>query len=127
MRVDVDVHRHGPIFNGTAPAIVDAGTREAVRDVADFAYNQIHARLPQVLKNPTGYYQSRIRVVGFGTLAQVDDGDVIYGPWLEGVGSRNFPKTRFKGYATFRIVGQLVEQRAEEVADDAIDEAARRL
>jgi hypothetical protein len=32
----------------------------------------------------------------------VNDRGIVYGPWLEGVGSRNFPKTRFKGYASFR-------------------------
>jgi hypothetical protein len=30
----------------------------------------------------------------------------VYGPWLEGVGSRNFPVTRFRGYHAFRVAAQ---------------------
>jgi len=32
---------------------------------------------------------------------KISDNGVIYGPWLEGVGSRN-ATTRFKGYANYR-------------------------
>uniref|UniRef100_UPI00366DD9F3 hypothetical protein n=1 Tax=Paenibacillus chitinolyticus TaxID=79263 RepID=UPI00366DD9F3 len=28
----------------------------------------------------------------------VTDGGVVYGPWLAGVGSRNYPVTKFQGY-----------------------------
>jgi hypothetical protein len=28
----------------------------------------------------------------------ISDSRVVYGPWLAGVGSRNFPVTKFKGY-----------------------------
>jgi len=42
--------------------------------------------------------------------------DVIYHWWLEGVGSRNFPVTRFKGYGTFRITAEALRRRASEVS-----------
>jgi hypothetical protein len=36
----------------------------------------------------------------------------VYGPWLEGVGSRN-NTTRFKGYHAFRNAAQALQQRFE--------------
>ncbi len=45
----------------------------------------------------------------------VDDGNMIYGPWLAGTGSRN-KRSRFKGYAHWRRARQLLERRVPEVA-----------
>jgi hypothetical protein len=45
----------------------------------------------QVLQHPTGYYQSKITVERAGTGYRVTDQGVVYGPWLEGTGSRNAP------------------------------------
>lgn len=36
------------------------------------------------------------------------DNNAVYGPWLEGTGSRN-ETSQFKGYATFRKVGDWIE------------------
>jgi hypothetical protein len=48
------------------------------------------------------------------------DGDVVYGPWLEGVGSRNSPVTRFAGYHTFRKAGQKLNGEAGVIANVVI-------
>jgi hypothetical protein len=45
----------------------------------------------------------------------ITDTPVVYGPWLEGVGSRNFPATRFRGYHTFRKITRRLDVLAEEV------------
>jgi hypothetical protein len=71
----------------------------------------VRSRLGEVLQNPTGYYESRITSEVSALGARVTDGGVIYGPWLEGVGSRN-QTTRFKGYATFRKTRQELEYKA---------------
>ncbi|MGV9803926.1 hypothetical protein ACWDTP_38425, partial [Mycobacterium sp. NPDC003449] len=47
---------------------------------------------------------------------EVNDGGVVYGPWLEGTGSRNAPVTRFRGYATFRRVKAMIDRRAPGIA-----------
>jgi hypothetical protein len=44
---------------------------------------------------------------------------VIYGPWLEGVGSRN-RTTRFKGYFTFRRTAQQLKSRSTAVANGVL-------
>lgn len=87
------------------------------RAVAEYTLGLVQAHLVGVLKNPTGYYQSQVRIRYRGGDPEVSDGGVIYGPWLEGVGSRNSPVTRFRGYSTFRRVGQLVDRQAGRIAD----------
>ena len=37
--------------------------------------------------------------------ARIDDGGVVYGPWLEGTSTRN-ATTRFRGYGSFRRTAQ---------------------
>lgn len=77
----------------------------------------VQQRLRQVLRHPTGYYQSRISVDRTsGGRYQVHDGGVIYGPWLEGTGSRNSPVTRFPGYFTFRRTKALLDRQAQGIA-----------
>ena len=50
---------------------------------------------------------------------------VIYGPWLEGTGSRNYPVTRFKGYRNWRRVTQMLEKAAKPIAEKSIREHLR--
>jgi hypothetical protein len=56
----------------------------------------------------------------------VTDSGVIYGPWLEGTGSRN-RTTRFKGYATFRKAAQELDRRAFRIAAAMLDRYVRRM
>lgn len=65
---------------------------------------------------PTGRWARSIQITAaVGGLAQVSDSGLVYGPWLEGVGSRNYPVTRFKGYSTFRKVRQQIERKAPDM------------
>ena len=105
----------GPIVDGRA---VKQSTRARVaiqNDVAEAVENEIHDLLTASLKNPTGYYESRIVTNRAKTSNQVTDSGVVYGPWLEGTSSRN-QTSRFKGYATFRRATQRVEGRAGQIA-----------
>src|SRR3954447_912367 len=114
----------GPLFYGITETAVEIGVHEAKHKVAEEAVNMIHHRLGEVLQHPTGYYESRI-VTNRGIVEdRVTDSGVVYGPWLEGVSSRN-SATRFKGYATFRKVSQALEIKAEVIAEVAITEALR--
>lgn len=117
MEIDARMIRRGPMLNGRAAVAMHTYADEISYKVAAFAEDQVRARLPQVLQNPTGYYQSRISVDRSGTGYLVTDGGVVYGPWLEGVGSRNYPVTRFHGYATFRRTKALVDRKAPGIAE----------
>lgn len=87
----------------------------------------IRADLRVVLQHPTGRFQSAApSMQRSGDTITVDDGGVIYGPWLEGVGSRN-ARTRFKGYSTFRRMAQEAQDRAEAIVGHEISELIVRL
>lgn len=125
--VNVEVSASGPLFDGTASPMVGRWTRDAGEEVAQWAEREVHRLLQQVLRHPTGYYESRVRVdrVTPDRFVITDQG-VVYGPWLEGVSSRN-QETRFKGYATFRRVAQRTEARADRTFQQILDRNARRL
>jgi hypothetical protein len=117
----------GPIFDGRAARAASQYADHARREIADEGYRMVHQRLRQVLRNPTGYYQSRIAVRQVGSAYEVHDSRVIYGPWLEGTGSRNFPETRFRGYATFRRTKALLDRRAPGIAQRILPRYTRRM
>lgn len=110
------VETSGPLFNGQAQRAFKDYAIDAEKHIADQAVGEIRRQLDRVLKNPTGRYRRSIRVEQKGSVHQVNDGNIVYGPWLEGVSSRN-AKSRFKGYRTFRIVKQRIDRRAAEDAE----------
>ncbi len=105
----------GPAFNGKGKPSSEAVMRGIVREAVETG----STRLLQTLRpRPAGVYLSvaeagRAASVGNyrrnlnnrfarrGLTATLDDGGVVYGPWLEGTSRRN-QTTRFKGYASFR-------------------------
>lgn len=112
-----DVNTSGPIFNGQAALAVKAYAEQAAREVAQEGQREVRSRLGTVLQHPTGRYQSGVRVESSGSsMYEVNDSGIIYGPWLEGTGSRN-RTTRFKGYASFRIARQQLGARADGIAE----------
>lgn len=111
----------GPLFDGRAGAALDRYV-DAVQDrLADEATDRIHALLAGSLKHPTGYYESHIHTERSTSDRTVTDTPVVYGPWLEGLGSRNFPKTRFRGYGSFRKATQDLDAQAGGIARDVLD------
>lgn len=88
--------------------------QRAIRFQGTVSFQYLHSQ-------PTGNWANHVRVNAVaGGLAQVTDSGIVYGPWLEGVGSRNYPVTRFKGYHTFRKVTQEIERKAPQMlAPDA--------
>lgn len=119
--IDVDVHLRGPVVEGHTERIMRAYMTDAEQQVAQRGENLVHQRLGHVLKHPTGYYESRIQTERAHDGFAVNDGGVVYGPWLEGVGSRN-RTTRFKGYFTFRLVSQQLDGEAGDVAERVLRE-----
>lgn len=121
------VRKRGPILEGRADHVMDEAANAVEDKVAKEAYDKVQQNLAARLKHPTGRYQGSIRVRSLGSLHEVTDGGIIYGPWLEGVGSRNAPVTRFPGYHSFRKAEQTAEQAAGRIADDVVDHYARRI
>lgn len=113
--MSVSVNAHGPVFDGRAAAAAHAFARESQNYVAAKGSDMVKHNLHGVLRHPTGYYESRVSAHG----NVVQDGGVIYGPWLEGVGSRN-RTTRFKGYFTFRRTTQELRARSVPIAEELL-------
>lgn len=107
----------GPLFDGTADGIISRYCKSAEDKIGQHAEDEVHARLGEVIRHPTGYYESHIHTEMQADDLVVTDTPVVYGPWLEGVGSRNSPKTRFPGYHTFLLVSQKIDAEAGDLAD----------
>ena len=112
-----DVTTSGPIFDGRADGIMDRYCHDTEQVLADRAVNEIRNRLHDVIRVNTGRYEGSIQTDRQVNDVLVTDGGVIYGPWLEGIGSRNSPKTRFPGYSTFRIIAGNLDAEAQNRAE----------
>jgi hypothetical protein len=125
-RVSVRVDNDSAALDSRGPRIMREYADEVEREVSDFAHDQVLRELDLVLKHPTGYYESRVRVRQMGDLFQVDDSGVVYGPWLAGEGERN-RETRFKGYGHWQRAQEATDREAEPIAERAFRRYARRL
>jgi len=112
--IRIDVSTRGPIFDGRARALANAYVNRLERDLAEEGVTIVREELQKVLQHPTGYYESRITVER-GTV--ITDGGVVYGPWLAGVGSRNFPATRFRGYPHWIRARLRLRERKQGIAE----------
>lgn len=123
----VTYERTGPFFEADPNKVVDRMMDDLLEDIAQEGVNEVHARLGQVLKHPTGYYSSRV-VTNLASPKNpyVWDSNVVYGPWLEGVSGRN-SRSRFKGYHTFQKVAQELDTKALQIAQPTVDRAMREL
>jgi hypothetical protein len=124
--IDLQVTATGPVFDGRAAAAVDDFLTDAEDTLADAGVNRIRQRLGTVLRNPTGYYASRIVTERAGEDRAVTDSRVVYGPWLEGTSSRN-QATRFKGYRTFRLTTQQLQAEAHDIAQRVLPRYLERM
>jgi hypothetical protein len=116
----------GPLFNGEAKKAVEDFQVEAEEVVADYVVSEIQNRLGKVLKHPTGYYKSKIQTNRQSDDNLVTDSNVVYGPWLEGVSSRN-KDSRFKGYSTFRKVAQDLANEVGPIAEKVLPKYLRKM
>lgn len=118
--MSVSVSVTGPIYDGTAEAAADDFVEDTTHELALMGQDMVQARLRSVLKDETGHYRSRVTTDRASAGWVLTDQGVIYGPWLEGTGSRN-RTTRFKGYGTFRRTRQELAAKADTVADKNLD------
>jgi hypothetical protein len=115
--LSMSIRTRGPIFDGAAKRVVKKQLRQMKDAVGEELVTQVQQQLDRVLVNPTGYYRSQIDYTinqGNGNVI-VHDRGVVYGPWLEGTGSRN-QTTRFKGYRTFRKIVRETQDDVNKIA-----------
>lgn len=118
---DIRIIARGPLFDGRAPGIMRRFTEDARHTVAVKGESMMFLALGQTLRHPTGYYESHITITSEGNAEIVNDQGIIYGPWLEGVGSRN-RTTRFKGYFNWRRTKQALVTMSPEIVTRLLHE-----
>ena len=135
----VRIETSGPLFSANAPNIVRRAAQRTVAQLVEIGESKLdqmlrprpagvflsvsEARTGQASK---GNYRRNLHTVVEDLRGVISDGGVVYGPWLEGTGSRN-ATTRFKGFSSFRRVGQELEKQVPTVARRNVEDAVRDL
>jgi hypothetical protein len=114
------VDKRGPLFDGRAIKAANDAAQDIEKTVATLGASIVRTELNSVLRTQTPYYRMKVNAEPSRPGWRIHDSKVIYGPWLEGTGSRNYPVTRFKGYATFRRMTQVIQARANAIADGIV-------
>lgn len=112
-----DISLSGPFFRDRK-SIIRRMEEQMRQDIAEKGQNLVLANLDSSIRVNQGVYTGKIHTDRQADSNLVTDGGVVYGPWLEGTGSRN-RTTRFKGYASFRRATQELDRSAVEVAEKA--------
>jgi hypothetical protein len=119
-----NINFSGPLFNGVAVAELATAEAAVQKEIAEYAEYQWQMNMHDSFQHPTGHYQSHVNTIRRGSDLVVNDGwpgsGLAYGPWLEGIGSRN-KTTRFKGYFAMRRAANSVAQRTQAIAKPVID------
>lgn len=119
LRLRTGMRFDGPLFDLRGRRVFRQFSEQLEEESAEWALDHIKGTFHSHFKHPTGYYESNVRVRNTSSGHEVWDGGQagpVYGPWLEGVGSRN-ATTRFKGYHAFRKAAAALEQRVSGMGD----------
>lgn len=127
----IRVATSGPLFTGVAEAELATAVAAVQREVAEYAEFQWQMNMTEDFQHPSEppRYQSHVNILKRETDLVVNDGypgsGLLYGPWLEGVGSRN-ATTRFKGYFALRRAANSVQAKTSAIAKPIIDAFIRK-
>lgn len=127
--IDLSIHeRHdGPFFDGRKiERLLDEYRQDVERSVARRSKERWVSLLKSTIRNPTPHYWNQIDAVPAGGSWKVWDRMVVYGPWLEGVGSRN-KSSRFKGYWNFRKMSTEMNLQAGFIGERLLEAYVRRM
>lgn len=122
LTLTAESHLSGPLFNGLAAQAIERATREVERKTAEFGAAMIRARMDRTFRRQTPYYRLQNQARPDAPGWKISDNGVIYGPWLEGVGSRN-RTTRFKGYFIYRRSVAEIQRHMNRIAEQEISRA----
>lgn len=118
----------GPFFAADAAAVVARGLDNMERDVAKATDDRVEQLHKAFFREPTPFYWTTVHARPRADYWVVtDEGSVVYNHWLEGTGSRNFPRTRFRGYRSFRIATQEINKQVPLLTLSALARLCREL
>lgn len=123
--IAVEIHVSGPLFDGRAEHAMVELVKDIRKDVADHAEAVWQEKMTGSFRHSTGRYQSFVNIAEREKNLVVNDGwpesRLPYGLWLEGIGSRNSPVTRFPGYFALKRAYEEVKSQVEQIAQPAVD------
>jgi hypothetical protein len=127
-----DVLLTGPLFDGRASDWTARAVDDIRHSVAQHAFDAWNEGMESTFRVNGHVYQSFSHVVDDGPDTLVNDGwgitnDLPYGPWLEGLGSRNSPVTRFPGYRNIRNAYDITDRAVPDIAAEHIDALVDRI
>ena len=138
MEIGVKVTKTGPFFTKKGKPMQMALER-SIQDAVEMGEQRLDAILrPRPAgvylsfqqarpgQASTGHYRRSIHGEAKPDRGRIDDSNVVYGPWLEGISSRN-RTTRFPGYMTFRKTAQWLDKRLEGILRDNVRRFTRRM
>ena len=102
------------MFDGRARHAANDYVDNLERNLAEEGRTILLGELDRVLRTQTPYYATRIEVINGNT---VWDNRVVYGPWLAGIGSRNYPVTKFKGYDHWIVTRDKLNARKQGIGE----------
>ena len=140
--ISMTVESRGPVFDNRGKNIIQKVSRKFLQSIVELGEQRLDEILrPRPMgvylsaqeagkgKATTGNYRRNIsgKVTGVMNLVgKLDDGKVIYGPWLEGTSSRN-QATQFKGYASFRKTKDYMQKQVDARRNQFEKEYVKRL
>jgi hypothetical protein len=126
VRPGVTIVTSGPVFrHGGAP--IRRAVRDTIRDLVAKGEREVKTQLYAGHGVDTGHYRRSVHGEATSDLhGTIHDSRVVYGPWLEGVSSRN-QRSRFKGYRMFRNAKQRLERLKVSFLNRRIQQAVRKL
>lgn len=118
-----DVTFSGPFFDGRVPELMSMMVHDMEDEIASRGSDLVKDAINSVIRRPTepDYGGRRIKTERRGDGAVIYDSNAVYGPWLEGTGTRNSPVTRFPGYGTFRRSVQFIQMNVEAWAEPIVE------
>lgn len=117
--IEISVDTSGPLFDGKAEDALHQAKEAIEQRLAEMARAVARGhQIASIKVETTGAEPASLHVEssGFGRIV-TDFHGIVYGPWLEGTGSRN-ETTRFKGYHAMRQTTSDINAVASSVAND---------
>lgn len=124
--ITVETRMTGPLFDGRAQAAVDRFVRDGTKVLTQVGYDMVRLKYAARIRQNTGHFLGRITSEVRGSIGEIYNKYIVYGYWLEGVGSRN-ATTRFKGYWAYRESYIELDARSAEILQPLVDKMVREM
>lgn len=124
--IKIETRETGPLFDGRAQEAVDRFRRDATRVLTLAGTQMVKLKYASRIQQNTGRFLGRITGEVTGSVGRIYTKFIMYGYWLEGVGSRN-ATTRFKGYWAYRESYIELDARQDEILKPLVDKMIREM